>query len=337
MLSDSFSVHLCSMLDVVLDRGISVPGCGLWLDASRKKDFAIVTHAHSDHAGWHAQTVLTAATSALMEARLGKPRGSVHELAYNQPQAFEAGQITLLPAGHVLGSAMALLETSGESLLYTGDFKLRQGLTSEPADLVRADTLILETTFGLPRYRFPPAAVVMEKIVTFCEKALLDRQYPVLLAYSLGKAQELIAGLADSGLPIAVHPAVYKMCAIYEKFGVGFPEYERHAVEDRTPKVLIYPPNSRPELSGIPNQRTAIVSGWALDARAKYQFRCDEAFPLSDHADYDELLECVERVRPKRIFTIHGFVEEFASDLRQRGFEAWALGGGNQLEFPFIA
>jgi Cft2 family RNA processing exonuclease len=79
------------------------------------------------------------------------------------------------------------------------------------------------------------------------------------------------------------------------------------------------------------------VSGWALDSRAKYQFRCDAAFSLSDHADYDELLECVERVQPKRVFTVHGFVEEFAADLRRRGVEAWALGGGNQLELPLVA
>jgi len=324
-------------LEVKFDHGIHLPGCGLWLDASRKQELAVVTHAHSDHAAWHARTVLTPVTAALMGARLSKPRGEVHEMAYHQPFHFDSGQITLLPAGHVLGSAMVLLQTSGERLLYTGDFKLRQSLTSEPAEVVRADTLILETTFGHPRYRLPPAEVVMEEIIAFCEKALLDKQHPALLAYSLGKAQELIARLAGAGLPIAVHPSIYKMSAIYEGFGVRLPEYKRHAPGDRSPKVLIYPPNARHQLAHIANLRTAIVSGWALDARAKYQFRCDAAFPLSDHADYDELLECVERVRPERVYTVHGFVEEFAADLRRRGVEAWALGGGNQLELPLIA
>ena len=327
----------CLRLEVKSDRGIFLPGCGVWLDAGRKQKFAVVTHAHSDHAAWHSEAVLTPATAALMAARLGKPRGHVHEMAYHQPFHFAAGQITLLPAGHVLGSAMALLETSGERLLYTGDFKLRQSLTAESAEVVRADTLILETTFGLPRYRMPPAETVMEEIIAFCEKALLEKHYPVLLAYSLGKAQELTARLAGSGLPIAVHPSIHKMSRVYEAFGVRLTGYELYRADDNSPKVLIYPPNVRAQLAGIPKVRTAIVSGWALDSGAKYQFRCDAAFPLSDHADYDELLECVERVQPKRVFTVHGFVEEFAADLRLRGVEALALGGGNQLELPLVA
>ena len=86
-------------------------------------------------------------------------------------------------------------------------------------------------------------------------------------------------------------------------------------------------------LDRIPARRTAVVTGWALDSGAIYRFRCDAAFPLSDHAGYDDLLGFVERVRPKRVLTLHGFAREFAATLRARGIEAWAIGHPNQLEF----
>jgi len=325
------------LMEVKKDKGIHLPAFGVWLDPSRKRDFAAVTHAHSDHAGWHFETLATPATCAFMRARLNKPKGIVHERPFGQPFRFAAGQLTLLPAGHVLGSAQVLLETESDSLLYTGDFKLRQGVTSEAAASVKADTLILETTFGSPRYRFPPVETVMEEIIEFCRRAIDEKHAPVLLAYSLGKAQEVIARLVNAGLPIGLHPSVWKMTQIYESFGIKFPPYELHMPLDTGLKVLIYPPNTRSQLAHLPQMRTAIVSGWALDPRAKYQFRCDAAFPLSDHSDYDDLLQYVEMVQPSRVYTVHGFVENFARDLRRKGMEAWALGGKNQLEFSMAA
>jgi len=324
-------------MEVKKDKGIHLPSCGLWLDPGRKRELAAVTHAHSDHAGWHIETLATPATCALMRARMRKSRGIVHELPFDQPFRFAAGQMTLLPAGHVLGSAQVFVETDAESLLYTGDFKLRNSLTSEPARAVKADTLILETTFGRPRYHFPPVEGVVNDIIQFCRKAIEENHLPVLLAYSLGKAQELIARLAEAGLPIALHAAVWNMTRIYQDFGVKFPPFELHLPMDTSLKVLIYPPNTRSQLAHLPNTRTAIISGWALDSGAIYRFGCDAAFPLSDHADYDELLQYVEMVQPKRVFTVHGFVEDFARDLRRKGMEAWALGGVNQLELLLAA
>src|SRR5439155_25430141 len=101
-------------------------------------------------------------------------------------------QITLIPAGHILGSAQFFLESDAASLLYTGDFKLRAGLSAEPAEWRHADTLIMETTYGLPRYRFPPTAEVIEAMVAFCREALDEGAVPILFGYSLGKAQEIL-------------------------------------------------------------------------------------------------------------------------------------------------
>jgi DNA ligase-1 len=105
--------------------------------------------------------------------------------------------------------------------------------------------------------------------------------------------------------------------------------------------VVICPPSANRTrlVQRIKNRRTAILTGWALNPATIHRYQCDAAFPLSDHADYPELIKYVELVQPKRVFTVHGFAREFAEDLRRRGIEAWSLGEDNQLEFslPVIA
>src|SRR4029077_7941714 len=240
----------------------------------------------------------------------------------------------LLPAGHIFGSAQFFLSTEKETLLYTGDFKLRPGKSAEPAQWRQADALIMETTFGRPRYRFPPTEQVVDQIVAFCRETLDDGAVPVLLGYSLGKGQEILCSLDGAGLVPMLHGSVYEMTQIYEQFGQSFCNYVRYKPNDVSDKVLICPPSTRGSrmLEKIPRKRVAMISGWAVDPNAVYRYRVDAAFPLSDHADYDDLIRYVDLVRPKRVFTLHGFAADFARDLRQRGVEAWALSEENQME-----
>ena len=240
----------------------------------------------------------------------------------------------LLPAGHIFGSAQFFLQTDAGSLLYTGDFKLRPGKSAEATEWRQADTLIMETTFGLPRYRFPPTEEVIAQIVAFCRDALEENAVPVLLGYSLGKAQEILCALAGAGLQPMLHGSVYRMTRIYEQFGQAFCEYERYDADRVAGKVLICPPSANRSrmLEKISEKRVAMISGWAVDPGARFRYQTDAAFPLSDHADYTDLLRYVELVQPKRVLTLHGFAAEFARDLRERGVEAWALSEENQLE-----
>src|SRR5207302_4477659 len=110
-----------------------------------------------------------------------------HVLAFGERREFGSFAITLLPAGHIFGSAQAFIESAAGTLLYTGDFKLRPGLSAEPAEWRHAETLVMETTYGLPRYRMPPTADVLAQMAGFCQDALDDGAGPVLLGYSLGK------------------------------------------------------------------------------------------------------------------------------------------------------
>jgi len=320
-------------MEVRLGNGIHLPGCALRLDPRRKASLAVVSHAHSDHAGWHAVTIASFATMDLMRARKPVPKGcSLIELDYGETYSTDSARITLFPAGHILGSAQVLMETEEGRLLYTGDFKRRESLTCEVAASVKAETLVMESTFGHPRYAFPPVEMVRESILSFCKQSLSAGETPILLAYSLGKSQELLAILAGSGLEVVVHRSVSVMSAVYEKHGVHLGKYSVWNGKNHLGKVLIIPPNSRASSQKLEKSRSAVISGWAMDSSAIYRNRCDAAFPLSDHADHGELIEHVEETGAKRVFTVHGFTEEFAGDLRHFGIDALALGGGNQLE-----
>jgi DNA ligase-1 len=322
---------------------VHLPELKLWLDAHDRigpDETVFVSHAHSDHTAGHARVVFSAPTQKLMRARVAGKReeqvlefGRRYSAADLGPGTSDFG-LTLLPAGHIFGSAMSLLETDGGSLLYTGDFKLRRGLSAEACEPRHSDVLIMETTFGRPQYMLPPANEVMADIVRFCSEALAAGEVPVLLAYSLGKSQELLSGLSGAGLSVMLGEQAVKLTRIYESFGLTFPAYRELAAESAVGHVVIASPG--PALVRLRQTlgkcRVAVVTGWALDPGCRFRYRADAAFPLSDHADFPDLVEFVKRVAPRKVYTLHGFASDFATHLRGLGFDAQPLSGGNQLE-----
>jgi Cft2 family RNA processing exonuclease len=330
----------CVALELHFTRaGIHLPQLGLWLDARKRQrngERVFVSHAHADHIAAHDHVLVSAATALFMRSRLPGRRTENH-LEFGQRIELAHGNrsfhLTLLPAGHILGSAMALIETEGESLLYTGDFKLRESLAAEPCVVPRADVLIMETTFGRPHYRFPAAAGVRAELIQFCHAARAEGATPVLQGYALGKSQEILHGLDGSGLPVMLQRDVRKMTRLYEKLGRRFPAYEALATESAAGKVIICPPGTLTAMQklALGKVRSAAITGWAMDASCRFRSGTDAAFPLSDHADYDELLELVRRVQPRKVFTVHGFAREFAADLRHQGVDAVAPGWHEQL------
>ena len=320
------------------ERGLFLPQVNLWMDPQRPKKRAFVSHAHFDHLAPHEEILASPPTARLLKART--PKGTkIREIPFGQPFPLGNGAVLqLTPAGHILGSAMAWVERTKPrrtSLLYTGDFKLREGGSSEVCRPRKADVLVMETTYGLPRYQFPPAGKVMKDILAFCRGAVEDGEVPVLLGYSLGKSQELLAGLAEAGLPILLHPSVHRMTEIYRELGVKFPETQvwKKSAKKTEKAVVIFPPQAAHsvQLRGIAHRRVAAVTGWALAPGANYRLGCDVAFPLSDHADHGELKEMVKKVSPSEIRTLHGFAAEFAAELREEGWNAWPVAGDTQL------
>jgi DNA ligase-1 len=313
---------------------IYLPQVDLWCDAHKPADFSFVSHAHFDHLATHRKIITSEGTRRLMAARMPGEREEI-VLPFGKPYALRPDtELTLHAAGHIFGSAMLRLVREGESFLYTGDFKLRPGRSAEKCETPPSDVVVMETTFGLPRYVFPPTEKILADLLAFCAQALEDGEVPVLFGYSLGKSQELLSSLASAKLPVMLHPQTLKMTRIYEEMGQTFPPYRPFTLTEVAGHVVVCPPqaNQSAWLRKIKPRRTAAITGWALDPSAVYRYQCDAAFPLSDHADFADLLKFVELVRPKRVFTVHGAVEEFARTLRERGVEAWALGVDNQLE-----
>jgi Cft2 family RNA processing exonuclease len=325
---------------VAFEGGVTIPDAGWRLDPRRPARFAFVSHAHFDHMARHSEWVCSEGTAALMRVRLPSAfkEGVCHAVPFGERRTRERCEFELWPAGHVLGSAMLWLSDGGESVLYTGDFKLRAGLSSERCEPRGADVLVMETTYGLPGYVFPPASETIRGMVAFCGGAVADGGTAVVFGYSLGKAQEAMCALAGAGLPVRVHVSIAAIARVYAERGVKFPEYGVFDGTARRGEVLVLPPGMMRSqtVARIPKRRTAAVTGWAMDPAFRFRSGCDEGFVLSDHADYGELLELVERVQPRRVYTVHGYAAEFAAALRRRGVEAWALERDNQLEWPAL-
>lgn len=301
--------------------GIHINGTRLWLDAKRKVEFSFVSHAHTDHAARHKEILCTKETAKFYQHRYGKAK--FHILEYNHPRKLEGLRVELFPSGHILGGAQILIEKDGVSIVYTGDIKLRESLTTKKAEIKKCDVLILESTFGLPQYMFPPAREVHAQMVDFVETAQKRGETPIFLAYTLGKAQEAMKILSQSGYELSVHGTIAPFTKIYEEFGVKFKNWESCSSGNLENKVIIVPPwvkNTR-IVEKISRKRIAILTGWAVDPGAKERYGVDEAIPLSDHADFTELMAYVKKAQPGKIYTVHGF-PKFVDYLKDAGFDA---------------
>lgn len=324
------------MIDVRFNRGIHLPDLDLWLDPWDAKPRAFVSHAHADHFARHERAICSEVTAQLVQKRYHVSEDRLISQPFHVPILENGYRLRLIPAGHIAGSAMLHVTRikDNATLLYTGDFKTRRGRTAEAVNFISADTLIMETTFGLPMFEFPNQLEVESSILRFVHDAFSDGETPVLLGYALGKAQEAIALLAEHDIPMMMHPGVAQMTEAYRDIGLDLPAPRIFEGSIPSGYALIAPPNAIRSrfLRGLKSKRVAMLSGWALQPGVKYRFRVDEVIPLSDHADHSGLMECIQRVRPKRVLTVHGYAQEFAAELRARRMDAWSAMGNDQLE-----
>ncbi|HET9555180.1 MAG TPA: MBL fold metallo-hydrolase [Anaeromyxobacteraceae bacterium] len=325
---------------IELHRGeLRITGAPLHLDARRRAACAFVSHAHGDHIGRHDRTIATAATLALMTHRLGEPKRRVKAehlpAAYRRP--FGLGDLTLelFPAGHVLGSAqLRVTFRDGRTLGYTGDLCTEPTHAAERAEVMPCDVLVLESTFGLPRYVFPPKEETLARVRRFVDDALADGATPVLYGYSLGKAQEILAFLAGAGYACRAHPVVHGVNRVYEAHGVALPGVRLLDAEGPSAGEVVVVPQQlawSPAMRGVRRRRTAVLTGWAIDGGRLFR-GVDAAFPLSDHADFPSLLAYARASGAGRVLTVHGHADELAAALRREGIRAQPLREESQLE-----
>lgn len=314
------------------DNGPKLAGTEFYLDSRRPRDVSFVSHAHSDHLAGHRLAIATPATLALAATRV--------TIAQTIPLDFGAAHVldtrhrlSLHAAGHVLGSAMVRIERDdGVSLLYTGDCKMRPGPTADAPDPPTADILVTESTYGRPVFRFPPFDVTATKLITLVAEAMRDGRQPVVMGYALGKAQHAVKVLTDAGFPVTEHGAVAKLSDVYESLGVPLGTRRKykaadfrgpHALSIQERGVLVAPPQVARSVftEHFERKMTVMLSGWALLKGAEFRYGVDHVLPISDHCDFDELMELIELVKPKKVLSLHGFAN-FPDILRARGIDA---------------
>ena len=312
---------------IEVNDGIRVKDMDLWLDAARKKKLSFISHAHSDHIRNHEEIITSENTARLLLNRGIK--GSIIALPFHQPMDVAGGRVTLFPSGHILGSAQIMIETKGGiNIVYTGDLKVLKGETAERVEIRQCDILIIESTYGDPFYVFPEREEVISQLISFVQDSIREKCLPVIFAYPLGKAQEVTRILLNHDYTPLVHPYISAISAVYEDLGVDLSGYKTfHAERQCQPgSVLIFPRGARGELDHVEKKKTAMVTGWALDRDARYRFGVDTTIPLSDHADYAELVGYIMVARPQKVYTTHGS-PKLASILSSRGIDAKHLEG----------
>lgn len=315
--------------------GLHLTGTPLWLDATRKSELSFVSHAHSDHIARHDRVISTAATLALLQARLGAVKAP---LPVPYRRIFELGPLALelLPAGHVLGSAqLRVTRPDGRRIVYTGDLNHQRGLTSEPLEVAECDTLVIESTFGHPRYRMPRRAEVLAQVEAWVRRQLERGRVPVLYAYPLGKSQEAIAWLERAGFKVVCHPTIHAVCEVYRAHGVALAP-RRFDGRFEPNEVGLFPPFGRSQaLQKLSAKATAVLTGWAVDPNVARRYGAEEAFALTDHADFDGLVEYAQATGADEVVTVHGFADELAAELRKKGLIARSVKRALQLGFDF--
>ncbi|HYE16748.1 MAG TPA: MBL fold metallo-hydrolase [Pyrinomonadaceae bacterium] len=311
------------MLRVEYRDGLYLPDLDLWFDADAPRERCIISHAHSDHIAEHRAIVATPETARIFRHRVGDTE--VEPLPYGERRDYGRYALTMFPAGHCLGSAQILVEADGERLVYTGDFKLRPNVAAENGVVVPCDTLVMESTFGDPQYRFPPDVATYDRLYAACDRALSASAVPVVLAYALGKSQEALELLLRRGYRVTLHGSVWNVTEIYRELGVQFSgPYERYDRERLKGRVLIAPPGCRkqPMILNIERRYLIMLTGWAVSRSAPYMYKgVDLVLPLSDHADFDDLLRLARESGARRVITMHG-ARKFAAILREHGFNA---------------
>lgn len=290
-----------------------------YVDPVRPVARAVITHGHADHArAGHGAVLATPETLAIMAARYGEGFTQARQAAaYGERVRIGEAEVRLAPAGHVLGSAQAVIEAHGLRLVVSGDYKRARDPTCTPFEPVPCDVFISEATFALPVFKHPDPREEVGKLLR--SLALFPERTHLLGAYALGKAQRLIALLREAGYdaPIYIHGAMAKLCGLYEAFGVRLGELRPATLEagarkdfakDFAGQIVLAPPSAMADrwARRFADPVDCYASGWMRVRQRAKQRGVELPLIVSDHADWDELLATVREVAPGELWITHG-------------------------------
>jgi len=325
--------------DLVVQRpeGLYCPVGRFYIDPWRPVARAVLTHAHADHARrGHGAYLATAVSAGVLRARLGPI--ALQGLAYGEVVTLDGVRVSLHPAGHVLGSAQVRIEHHGQVWCLSGDYFVsgaEHNSTCAPFEPVRCHTFVTESTFALPIYRWPAQQQVMTEINHWWQANVQAGRASLLLAYSFGKAQRVLAGVDGSIGPIYVHGAVEPLNAAYRAEGVALPptrKLDAAVQRSELQRALVVAP---PSVLGsswtrqLGNFSDAFASGWMQLRGRRRRQGVDRGFVLSDHADWPGLQSAIAATGAERVIVTHGYEAVMVRWLQQQGLQA----GSFQTEF----
>ena len=312
-------------------QGLYCPAGDFWVDPWAPVERAVVTHAHADHARPGSERYLGSAEGErVLRRRLG-PDAEIETVEWGERVTIGDAAVSLHPAGHILGSAQVRIEVGGEVWVVSGDYKSEPDPTCTPFEPVRCHLFVTESTFGLPIYRWRPQREVFAEIDEWWRANREAGRASLLLGYSLGKAQRLLAGVDRSIGPIFTHGAVEKLNADYRAGGVDLPEttYVGDAPEgtDWGGALIVAPPSAH----GTPWSRrfgdlsAGFCSGWMRIRGPRRRRAVDRGFTLSDHVDWPQLLAAIEATGAERVWVTHGYRAQVVRWLVEQGLDARAV------------
>ena len=309
------------------DRGIYCPLADIYIDAWKPVDKVIVSHAHADHSRFGHKFYLAHKYSIpIMKHRLGNI--NVEGKNWGEKFTINGVQFSLHPAGHVIGSSQIRVEYKGEVWVYSGDYKIVNDNLSTPFELVNCNTFITECTFGLPAFKWKEQNLVYQEINSFWKECKANNQTAVIFAYSLGKAQRLIANLDLSIGQIYTHGAVENINEVIRKYK-NLPQTQRITKntkkEDIIGNLVIAPPstNGTSWLKKMVPYVTSSTSGWMTFRGARRRRAIDRGFVLSDHCDWNDLIKTIKQTNAENIICTHGYKEIFSKYLNEIGYNAF--------------
>lgn len=309
------------------DKGLYCAQGDFYIDPWKPVSKAIITHAHSDHARpGNGHYLCHHFTKPLLQLRLGD--NSYQTVDWKETVIINGVNVSLYPAGHIIGSAQVRVEYQGEVWVVSGDYKTEDDGISTAFEPVKCNVFITESTFGLPIYKWKKQAEIFSDMKAWIGENHANKRTSVFIAYSLGKAQRILQALDLTGLPIFAHGAVYNVHETLVKSGWELPLVTR--VTPETPKelmqgnIIIAPSSaeSSPWMKRFSPSATGICSGWMQVRGNVRRKNADAGFALSDHADWNGLLDAVKATGATKVFATHGFQSAFSRFLNENGIEA---------------
>ncbi|MCR9108651.1 ligase-associated DNA damage response exonuclease [Marivita sp. XM-24bin2] len=309
------------------DRGIYCPAGDFYIDPWRPVDRALITHGHADHARpGHRRYLCTDACAPVMRHRLGDI--SVETVKFGETRKIGDASVSFHAAGHLPGSAQVRVEVAGEIWVASGDYKVVPDGLSEPFEPVKCHSFITECTFGLPVFKWDDQGEVAKDLNAWWAKNAREGKASILGAYSLGKAQRLLTMLDPEIGPILTHGAVENTNDVLRQQGYGLPD-TIHVTPDLNAKdhpgaLVIAPPSALGSqwARRFGPSSTAFASGWMRLRGVRRRRAADRGFVISDHADWDGLMQAIRDTSAENIYATHGYTDIFARWLNSEGYNA---------------